>query len=693
MGILGNLKSWYNRNGGIGFAQKSDMVGLGSGTATSVFGVPDAQFSTASFDSIVTKFFDRNELVGRIVRFKADAMAAAPLRIYRKSDDTELPDHPLRKIIERPNPWMSEFDLMQFISMHLDLAGNAFIQKVRNGALRTVQLYPLMPDQIKLKISEEGLVGYEHRVGSQTRILLPEEVIHIKVNDPANFWLGKPPILSLIPQITSDNEATAYASAILQNKGIPSIAITANKAYTQAEVDRDKAIWRQAFGGANRGMPAFLQDGMKIQELGLSLQQLEFLDMRSITESRICLGFGIHPVIMGVLVGLNASTYSNMEKAFESFYETTMEPLWDHTDDAFNNSLVSDFGSDIEARYDTSNLTAYEPKRTAEQLSAFEGMKAGSRTVNEYRAVVGLDPVTDGDIFLRPLNIVQVPAKTTTRKSIEQKFTPGSSAVGLIQAATGRRDASEVWLPQMKAMAKAVFKRQEESVLEFIEKNFPGEKADQYSTDAQIQAIFEGFLTTQKMTWTEEAAMLFAPVMAEVLNEASNLTAQSLGSSFQIDSVTQQAFVKEYTVRLSDKLSQTSIEDIRTSLTKMYEEPFQFRFLVADLKVKFTNWSKYRAEMVARTETIRASNYGALQGYKDAGVEKVEWLKASDACDICNAISEQVSQVNIGDSFFSQGDTIDIGNDKTFTFNYESIEAPPSHPNCRCTLIPVLDED
>ncbi|MGI0130147.1 MAG: phage minor head protein, partial [Thermoplasmata archaeon] len=85
----------------------------------------------------------------------------------------------------------------------------------------------------------------------------------------------------------------------------------------------------------------------------------------------------------------------------------------------------------------------------------------------------------------------------------------------------------------------------------------------------------------------------------------------------------------------------------------------------------------WRSNTIARTETLTASNRSALIGYKRAGVEKVEWLLAPDydpkddggECEPLDG-----AQVESGQMFPDAG-----------------VDAPPLHPNCRCTIIPVVD--
>jgi len=69
---------------------------------------------------------------------------------------------------------------------------------------------------------------------------------------------------------------------------------------------------------------------------------------------------------------------------------------------------------------------------------------------------------------------------------------------------------------------------------------------------------------------------------------------------------------------------------------------------------------RYRAMMIARTETARALSAGTLDAYERAGIHKVQWVADPDCCDIC---------------------TENNGNVYTIA---EAEPLQPAHPNCEC---------
>ena len=82
----------------------------------------------------------------------------------------------------------------------------------------------------------------------------------------------------------------------------------------------------------------------------------------------------------------------------------------------------------------------------------------------------------------------------------------------------------------------------------------------------------------------------------------------------------------------------------------------------------------YRAaECLVRTETSYVQNQTAAQSYRDAGCTEYEILTASDrrTCRRCAAQN---------------------GKRYPFTAMQPGENAPPFHPNCRCTILPVVEE-
>jgi SPP1 gp7 family putative phage head morphogenesis protein len=95
----------------------------------------------------------------------------------------------------------------------------------------------------------------------------------------------------------------------------------------------------------------------------------------------------------------------------------------------------------------------------------------------------------------------------------------------------------------------------------------------------------------------------------------------------------------------------------------------------------FANAKGYRAELIARTETHNSVGTGTYETYKSAGVEKKEWLSTSDSRTRDSHIKMNREVVGINDKF-SNG----------LMFPGDANGQPEEICNCRCTLLPVIEE-
>lgn len=78
----------------------------------------------------------------------------------------------------------------------------------------------------------------------------------------------------------------------------------------------------------------------------------------------------------------------------------------------------------------------------------------------------------------------------------------------------------------------------------------------------------------------------------------------------------------------------------------------------------------YAAHRLVRTETMHCLNQSCLQRYKDAEIKKVRFWAAKDerTCKICGAMHRK-------------------------EYNIKKAPVLPVHPNCRCTYLPVIENE
>lgn len=94
--------------------------------------------------------------------------------------------------------------------------------------------------------------------------------------------------------------------------------------------------------------------------------------------------------------------------------------------------------------------------------------------------------------------------------------------------------------------------------------------------------------------------------------------------------------------------------------------------LARDIRTEFSDMTRFRSQLIARTETSNALSQASLDNMKEMGIEGKEWITAGDdnVSEDCEGNeAEGVIPVN---QEFSGG-----------------VMAPPQHPDCRCTVSPA----
>ena len=116
-------------------------------------------------------------------------------------------------------------------------------------------------------------------------------------------------------------------------------------------------------------------------------------------------------------------------------------------------------------------------------------------------------------------------------------------------------------------------------------------------------------------------------------------------------------------------LDEASLDRVGTRLADALERGLSGSELAKNLAEVFDNAK--RAMTVANTEMARAMSAATVDSYRDFGVQQIEW-RSLDTDDEC-LDNDEGGPINLGEAFPS-GDT-----------------EPPAHPNCRCSLLPVID--
>lgn len=130
------------------------------------------------------------------------------------------------------------------------------------------------------------------------------------------------------------------------------------------------------------------------------------------------------------------------------------------------------------------------------------------------------------------------------------------------------------------------------------------------------------------------------------------------------------AWAKAHAAEQVTGIRERTRDMMRDTITDAIEGGWSNDRLAGELRDS-QGFGKARAEMIARTETQFASNYGNLEAFKDSGVATGKlWLTAGD-----DLVDEEICAPNEDEGPIPLDDAFPDGSD-----------CPPGHPRCRCSL-------
>jgi HK97 family phage portal protein len=274
--------------------------------------------------------YARNAIAYRCVRMIAEAAASAPLRVGPV-------DHPLARLLTRPNPEQTGVELLEAFYGHLQVSGNAYLESASLDEAAPSELYVLRPDRMSVVPGADGWpVGWEHRVGGSVRRFERDPVsgdapiFHLKIFNPVDDWYGLSPMEAAAFAIDTHNAGGAWNKALIDNAARPSGALVFTGAggadrLSEEQFQRLKAeLEAMHVGAANAGRPMLLEGGLEWRPMSLSPSEMDFAEARYAAARDIALAFGVPPMLLGIP---GDNTYSNYREANLAFWRQTALPL------------------------------------------------------------------------------------------------------------------------------------------------------------------------------------------------------------------------------------------------------------------------------------------------------------------------------------------------------------------------------
>ena len=355
--------------------------------ATSVAGVPWILMDTGRSAKPGDARSVRRIMSGPVA---AKAMASGHPAARKAVTQSEIEDHPLLALLERPNALQGGASFFEADTGYMWLSGNSYIEAAGPTTGPPHELYTMRPDHMKVIVDKVDLVGgYRHEAGGQHEDYEFQQVLHTKFFNPMDPFYGQSPLMAAARALSTDNEAVKWNFSLLRNEGRPSGAFVYNGTFGPGQFEALKAEVNESFSGApNAGRPMLLEMGqgsLKWEQMGLSPADLHWEGLRKLTKRELAQVLGCPPELVGD--GEN-KTYSNYRESRKSFYMETVLPYLDFKRDELNGWLTIRYGDRLRLDYDRDQIEALQEEQEKLWVRI---QQSDWLTVNEARRATGYD--------------------------------------------------------------------------------------------------------------------------------------------------------------------------------------------------------------------------------------------------------------------------------------------------------------
>jgi HK97 family phage portal protein len=668
---------------------------------------------------------------------------------YRINKDKAevIETHELYDLLDDPCPSFREltgWHIKYFVYACYVLVGEAYLLKIRMPNGKVISLSPIAPSWVvKTPTAESNYYEiYPYGTCGGNSIVVPSEDVicfkDIDLNDP--FGRGKGTAETIGDEIQSDEYASKYAKNLFFNDATPSAIIYAPNGNKET-ADQIKQTWMQKMAGFRHAKePMVLTgEGAKFEKVSQTPTELDFVESRRFLRDSALQQFHIPPEITGILESSNRST---IDSAFYLLNKNVLADYLRMFERVMNTQLLwEDFDRDKKLIFHHENTIEEDIEQ---QLRfATEGLRSGAVTVNDWRRDMGLEiDEKGGDVYLRSFGMLEVPynedrtevtlpdieeeesvtitddtptetpAETPAENQTEpekelsiEEFEKLCKDYGkkykILKSEGDKARRGAIWKlfdararsveePFIKAMNKA-FDKQNELVNATIKKAVEDNK----DVGTAVERLFDNSMDESLKHTLAGAFIRGLETGAVHAEELLGDTGKRYVGEVKISDEVRRLFnlwVDNYGLELCKDINDTTKKKLRKVLSESMIEgdtlAEQVKKLIEASDGMFAEDKKWRAMLIARTESCSTVNAGANELYKAEGVQMKEWIATLDDRTRDAHLAMDGVVIPINDKFEvpatsqSEGAWMDYAGDPT---------APVGQvANCRCTISPFV---
>jgi HK97 family phage portal protein len=601
------------------------------------------------------------------------SISQIPIKI--KNDKGELIEKtdPLYLFFQRPNEVDTWGDLLEKTFLFLETTGNSLWEKVRDNKGKISKLYTIRTDRIKLlyKKPQNYLQGYEYTgTDGKTIFLSVDDVLHHRYTSSLDYW-GVSSLAPLTPTLLIDIFSDGYLRQYFEQATILSGVLETDSEISEKTLKRLELAWKKFYTGLSKAHKTpILDQGLKFKPISAKISELNVEGIEKSIIKKILAAIEVPPVVVGILEG---ATYANAQFQYKIFWKSLVKKA-NKIAEKINVFLLPEMGYEgYSLEFDFSEVKALkEDAKTQAQIDEIY-IKTKVKLPNEVRKELGLPPLENGNVF----PVLEKDKNTDKIQKSEERLVVERFIKNSVK---GERKFANTVVKSfrkienlIKEQLQTIFQKKDITLIEDYRK--------------QMKKILESEIKEVYQIAIYKGAQL-------AIEEVQNLQIQKqqriiFDYDFDaLDPVTLQ-WIETHVMKFSDYVTDTTIKQLQATLKEGFEKSETMKEISERVSAVFEGTVRAtapRAMLIARTEIIKASNYGKLRAYQGMKVPEKQWVASIGAYTPPRPAHARAHRqiVKINEKFFVGGEYLEYPGDPT--------ASPGNICRCRCTMRAIVEE-
>lgn len=381
--------------------------------------------------------------VHAIVTAISRRFAVTPVHVYQKTTSKgrdvkeRLPNHPVERLLSRPNSWQTRVDFWQDATSWHARYGRFHAYKSRGSTGPIRELLPFNPRDVTIEQDRNTWAVSFKRDGQE----LPASKMFYARGPARDGIRGDSPVDDVSLAIALEIAAERFGASFFQNGALPLLIfsyMTGSGAFKDKEAEKQFIEDVQsAFGQGRQHRSMLLPKGIdKPTTVSIENEKSQFLETRKYQRTVIAGAWNVPPHLVG---DLERATFNNVEQQDEDFTGAVIMPIGQQFEAAMERDLLTDddrsSGVIIRFNFDSILRADFKSRQEGLQIQRQNGVISS----NEWRELEGKNPISDddgGEEYIRPANMAiageppPVPPKNDPAATVAEKV---RAAMKLVQ--------------------------------------------------------------------------------------------------------------------------------------------------------------------------------------------------------------------------------------------------------------------